>query len=77
VTAIPVRTPSGPNHLCTPTGRGYLTACGTTLRGANLVVPRRMLWAKVWALERACKKCEAKAARARNDRELAALAGWR
>lgn len=76
MTAVPVRTTRGPVHLCQATGRGYRTACGRTLQGDDLIVPRRMLWAKVWALEVACKRCEAKADRARNDRELAALAGW-
>jgi hypothetical protein len=76
VTAVPVRTPSGPLHLCKATGRGYRTACGRTLAGASLVVPRRRDWRRAWSLELVCARCEAKRIKARTDSELARLAGW-
>lgn len=76
MTAVPVRRPGGPLHLCKSTGRGYRTACGRTLSGGELEVPKRRLWVKAWRLELVCLRCDARAERARTDSELARLAGW-
>jgi hypothetical protein len=76
MTAVPVRTVSGPLHLCKATGRGYRTACGRTLTGARLVVPPRRLWRKAWDLELVCQRCDRRREQARTDSELARLAGW-
>lgn len=76
MTATPVRKPGGVLHLCRATGRGYRAACGATLSGGTLQVPKRADWARSWALERVCAKCERRRAQARSDRDLARLAGW-
>lgn len=76
MTPVPVRTATGPLHLCKPTGRGYTAACGVRMAGDRLVVHPRRLWARAWRLERVCTRCEAKRARARTEADLARVAGW-
>lgn len=70
VTYVPVRKGfHRPLHLGTATGRGYRTACGKTLEGADVDVPRARVprltrrgledfYARVWQLERVCRSCE-------------------
>lgn len=57
-------------HLARPTGRGYAAACGATLSGASVEVPRRREWAKRWQLERVCSRCKRRGDVARTDAEL-------
>lgn len=65
---IPVRKPGGELHLCLPTGRGYVAACGKRLRGADLELPAPP-WGRAWRLELQCQACEV--ARKRIRRGLA------
>lgn len=75
-TPIPVRTRRGVLHLCKPTGRGYRTACGRTLSGADLVVHPARLWRRAWQLEAVCDRCDSLRARAQSDLDLIRLARW-
>ncbi len=73
----------GPLHIGVPTGRGYRTACGRTLTGADLDVPRPRFnlgrrhledyWSRCWALERTCRACARLAEH--DDRALRAILG--
>lgn len=74
--ATPVRRRGGALHLCRATGRGYVTACGRTLQGGTLEVPPRRLWARCWALDLVCRRCDRLGQQAHSNRELATLAGW-
>lgn len=74
-TSIPVRRHGGPLHIARPTGRGYRTACGRTLSGATLEVPRAP-WGRCWRLELVCDRCDRLQAKAATEAQLAKLAGW-
>lgn len=86
MTPTPVRTARGPLHLSKPTGRGYRTACGRTLTGAQLVVPERHVrsrlgrridgWRRAWLLELVCRRCDAIAEQCATESELSRRAGW-
>lgn len=68
MTYMPVRRKNGPLHIASPTGKGYTTACGRKLAGADLTVPmpridlgrrhREAFWADVWSYEVVCRNCE-------------------
>lgn len=75
-TSLPVRARAGaPLHIARPTGRGYRTACGRSLAGPRLEVPRAP-WSRAWRLELVCAVCDRRQAQCRTEDELARLAGW-
>lgn len=68
---IAVRRGTGPVHLAFPTAATTFQAvCGAKFRGIGVVQP-----AKAWRRDRRCSSCTERAGHARNDRELARIAG--
>lgn len=73
MTIVAVRRGSGLAHLSTVKRGRYVTVCGSTLTGAGV----KALTEKQWQdAKRVCAECDEAAAHAKNERHLAAIAGW-
>lgn len=70
---VAVRRGSGLAHLATVQRGRYLTVCASVLTGAGVKTLTERQWADS---KRVCAECDEAAQHARNERHLAAIAGW-